>query len=201
VLGPRERLEIELNRLLALYTDAHPQVQSVRRQIAALSETGENGEPATAGSTFLPDPRALLENEIATRKARLEEIDAEVRLLEEKVSLTPEITEEFQALEREEKILQESYTEYLRKLKNAELSRSMEVAQQGAQLVKLESARAPSGPIIPRFLFTLGALVAAVAISLLVAVAREILNPVVIDSSHLEQITSLPSLGSIPQIS
>lgn len=200
VIPPRERMQIELNRLVGLYTDEHPQIQSLRRQIAALEETDGEDPGTSPERSYTSDSRLRLENEIAARRSRLDEIDAEVTRLETKVALTSEITEEYRALEREEVILQEAYTEYLRKLKSAELSRSMEMAQQGTQLVRLEAARPPTRPIIPRAAFTAAALVVALAGSLLIAVAREILNPVVIDSAHLEQITSLPTLGSIPPI-
>jgi uncharacterized protein involved in exopolysaccharide biosynthesis len=199
-LTPRERMQIELDRLLALYTDEHPQVRSLRRQIAAIEATNVV-DPETGSSTStVPDFRTRIENEIATQRIRLEEIDVEMLRLEALVARTSEITEEFRALQREEKILQESYTNYLRKLKNAELSRSMETAQQGAQLARLEAARPPTRPIVPRVAYSIGAVLAALAGGLLVAVAREILNPVIIDADHLANVTGLPSLGSIPLI-
>jgi succinoglycan biosynthesis transport protein ExoP len=193
-ISPRERMQIELNRLLGLYTEEYPQIQSLRRRIAALEES------SSEDPNFISDPRIRLKNEIAARQMRLDEIDAEVTLLEMKVARTSGITEEYRSLERKEVILQEAYTDYLRKLKSAELSRSMEIAQQGTQLVRLEAARPPTSPIIPRVAFTAAALVVALAGSLLLGVAREILNPVIIDAAHLEQITSLPTLGSIPPV-
>jgi uncharacterized protein involved in exopolysaccharide biosynthesis len=187
-------MQIDLNRLLGLYTEEHPQIQSLRRRIAALEE------PSSEDPNFISNPRVLLKNEIAARQSRLDEIDAEVTRLEMKVARTSEITEDYRSLERKEVILQEAYTEYRRKLNSAELSRSMEMAQQGTQLVRLEAARPPTGPIIPRIAFTAAALMVALAGSLAIGVAREILNPVIIDAAHLEQITSLPTLGSIPPI-
>jgi uncharacterized protein involved in exopolysaccharide biosynthesis len=200
-LSPRERMRIELDDLLRIYTEDHPQVQSLQRQLAALEETGisEAGAGSTGGG-MLNSRRTLLE-EIAARRTRLDEIDAEVAHLESKVAQTSGITEEYRALERKEEVLQESYTDYLRKLQTAELARSMEDAQQGTQLARLESAIPPTSPVMPRVLFVAAAVVFALVGSLLVAVARELLNPVVIDAAHLEQITSLPTLGSIPRVS
>jgi uncharacterized protein involved in exopolysaccharide biosynthesis len=200
-LSPHDRMRIELDDLLRIYTEDHPQVQSLQRQIAALEKTGISEAGAGSTSGGLPNSRRTLLEEIAARRSRLDEIDAEVAQLETKVAQTSGITEEYRALEREEVILQEAYTDYLRKLKTAELSRSMEVAQQGTQLARLESAIPSTSPIVPRAVFTSAAVVFALAGSVLVAVAREFLNPVVIDSAHLEQITSLPTLGSIPRIS
>lgn len=199
-VSPRVRMQIELNRLLGLYTDEHPQVQSLRHQIALFDEASHEDPETRPSPRFIPDSRARLENEITARRSRLDEIDAEVTRLEIKVAQTSGITEEYRALEREEVLLQEAYTNYLRKLKSAELSQSMDLAQQGTQLIRLESARPPTQPIIPRVVFTAAALITTLAGSLLFAVLRELLNPVVIDSAHLEQITSLPSLGSIPPI-
>jgi succinoglycan biosynthesis transport protein ExoP len=194
VVPPRERMQIELNRLLGIYTEEHPQIQSLRNRIAALEE------PSSNGPSSMSNGRTRLENEIAERRLRLDEIDAEVKRLELQVARTSEITEGYRALERKEVMLQEAYSDYHSKLKSAELSRSMEMAQQGTQLFRLKAARPPAGPIIPRVVFTAAALIVTLVGSLFVGVAREILNPVVIDSAHLEEITSLPSLGSIPRI-
>jgi uncharacterized protein involved in exopolysaccharide biosynthesis len=201
VIPPRERMQIELNRLLGIYTEEHPQIQSLQRRIADLAKSNSEDPEANRDPRFVSNSRTLLENEIAARRSRLDEIDIEVAQLEMKVAQTSEITEEYRALERKEVILQEAYTDYLRKFKSAELSRSMEMAQQGTQLVRLEAARLPTRPIIPRVAFTAAALIVTLAGSLLIGVAREILKPVVIDSAHLQQITSLPTLGSIPPIS
>jgi succinoglycan biosynthesis transport protein ExoP len=194
VVPPRERMQIELNRLLGIYTEEHPQIQSLRNRIAALEE------PSSNGPSSMSNARTRLGNEIAERRLRLDEIDAEVKRLELQVARTSEITEGYRALERKEVMLQEAYSDYHSKLKSAELSRSMEMAQQGTQLFRLKAARPPAGPIIPRVVFTAAALIVTLVGSLFVGVAREILNPVVIDSAHLEEITSLPSLGSIPRI-
>ena len=200
VVSPRERMQIELKSLLGIYTEEHPQIQSLRRRIAALDEPSSKGPDTGSSSSFILNSRGRLENEIAERRLRLDEIDAEVKRLEMEVARTSEITEEYRALERKEVILQEAYTDYLRKLKSAELSRSMEMAQQGTQLAILESARTPTDPIIPRVVFVAAALIVTLVGSLFFGVVREILYPVVIDSAHLEEITSLPSLGSIPPI-
>lgn len=120
--------------------------------------------------------------------------------LEGKVDQTSEITEDLRALEREEVILQESYTQNLRKLKSVELSKSMEAAQKGAQLIRVEGAVPAASALIPRFVFVALAIVAALALSLIGVVLHELLRPVVIDSKHLEDLTGAPLLGSLPTI-
>lgn len=196
-ISERERKIAELTRLLAIYTEDHPQVQSLRRQIAALGGDEDEGADGDGAGTSL---RSRLLSQIAAREERLSEIDEEVALLEGQVARTSEITEEYQALQRKEVILQEAYTSYLRKLKNAELARSMELAQKGAQLALIESANVPTRPVIPRIAFVGVGIVFALGLSLGLVLLHELVNPVVIDAAHVEQLTSLPTLGSLPPI-
>ena len=198
-LSPREELEERLARLKRVYTAEHPSVRAVERQLASMDAEEIATDPDGYASRF-DDRRAQLQAEIDARQARLDEIDAEVLALEALVERTSEITEEYRALEREEVILQEAYTSYLRKLKNADLSRSMELAQQGARLVRLESAIPPTQPRIPRILLTAAALVAALGAGFVFAVLRELLHPVVIDAAHLEKLTGMPNLGAMPRV-
>ena len=61
--------------------------------------------------------------------------------------MAPDVAEEYTALVGTEQILQESYVEYLRKLKDAELALSLESAQQGAQLTRQDVALPPDNPV------------------------------------------------------
>ena len=197
----REQLEAELAGLLVLYTDDHPQVQSLRRRLASLGKQDADKDPLmVAKRESIAQRRARLDGEITSRLQNINDIENEVRQLESKLDQTSEITEDFRALEREEVILQESYSQNLRKLKSVELSRSMETSQKGAHLVRLESAVPATSPVIPRFVFIAGAVVLAIALSLLFAILHELVHPVVIDSDHLEELTSAPILGSFPPI-
>lgn len=193
--SPREELEAELERLRALYTDEHPQVRAVERRLAALSD-----EPKTTTAAVPNTARTRAQAEIDQREARLAQINDEVAQLEAKVAETSGITEEYRALERKEAVLQAAYDEYLSKFKSAELSRSMETAQQGAQLTRLEAALPPTHPVVRPVFFTVGAIVAAFALSFVVIFLVELLDPVVIDEDHLEKLSSLPILGSIPPV-
>ena len=198
----REELEAELARLMILYTEDHPQVQSVRRRLASVEKENIEKDPLlVAKRESIAQRKARLDGEIASRLQGLNEIESEVKQLEAKLGQTSGITEDFRALEREEVILQESYGQNLRKLKSVELSRSMETSQKGAQLVRVEAAVPAASPVIPRFVFIAGALLGVSVLSLLFVVLHELVHPVVIDSEHLEQLTSAPILGSFPPIS
>ncbi len=77
---------------------------------------------------------------------------------------------------------------------------SLESAQQGARLTSLDRALVPTTPRPRRRLIAAGGGVLALGFSILVGVARELLNPVIIDEQHLEDVLSIPLLGSISRI-
>ncbi len=191
-----EALRIQLETAKTLYTDEHPTVRSLERRLMILSETEGPASPADP----LFEERTSLRAEIDRQEDRLSQIDADADQIEARLAATPRISEEYAALVRREQILQENYVEYLRKLKDAELSLSLESAQQGAQLVRLDTALTPTDPIIPRWLLTIGAAAVSVMLSIGIAILRELIFPVVIDQAHLETLTQVPCLGSVPEI-
>jgi len=191
-----EALRIQLETAKTLYTDEHPTVRSLERRLMILSET--EGPESPADPLF--EERTSLRAEINRQEDRLSQIDTDADQIEARLAATPRISEEYAALVRREQILQENYVEYLRKLKDAELSLSLESAQQGAQLARLDTALTPTDPIIPRWLLAIGAAAVSVMLSIGIAIVRELIFPVVIDQAHLETLTPLPCLGSIPEI-
>ena len=192
-----ELLRMQLRKAKTLYTDDHPKVRSLERQVSALDSLGTTDEPI---SIIQRDQRLQIQDGAASEQLRLTQIDQEVAKLEMLLAQTPRIVEEYAALVRLEQILQENYVEYLRKLKSAELALSLESAQQGAQLRRIDAAVVPTAPIVSRRQIGTAGFVVALGLSILVAIARELLNPVIIDERHLEDILSVPLLGSIAKI-
>ncbi len=190
----RERLRVART----LYTDDHPTVRSLERQLEAMQTDDGSGESAL--DMGASDERSQIEKSANLEELRLSQIDTEVTRLEALLARTPQIAEEYAALLRLEEILLEDDVEYLRKLKNAELALSLESAQQGAQLSSVDRAVVPTTPLISRGLMAAGGGVLALVISILIGIARELLNPVIIDEQHLEDTLSIPVLGSISKI-
>jgi succinoglycan biosynthesis transport protein ExoP len=193
-----ESLRTQLRKARTLYTDDHPRVRSLERQVEATDSVRSTGE--TADDIRQRDERSQIQKGAASEQLRLSQIDQEVARLEMLLAQTPQIAEEYAALVRLEQILQENYVEYLRKLKSAELALSLESAQQGSQLKRIDAAVVPTAPIIKRWQIAGAGFVAAIGLATLVAIARELLNPVIIDEQHLEDTLSVPLLGSIGKI-
>ncbi len=189
-------LQIRLQNARAVYTDEHPLVQSLERQVAEYDRAAA-AEITGVAAAARAEIRQIQEG-IALEQKRLAQIDDEVRQLEERVDVAPAVAEEYDALLRKDQILRENYIEYLRKLKNAELALSLESAQQGAQLTRLDSALPPTKPVFPRWIIACAGLVASLGIALAIGILRELLMAVVIDEGHLETLVPLPVIGSIP---
>ena len=185
---------------LAINTDEHPNVIATKRQIEALEK-----EVAT-GASSSGDPA----QDIALRTAREQVADLKLQLartatdvfgLEARVARTPEREEELAGLTQKMAVLQETYVTNLRKLQAAELSQSVESAQQGARVEVLDRAVPPGAPERTRLKYLLAGLAVSLMAGVGLAVLLELLDPVIVSVKQLEDELGLQVLGSIGRIS
>jgi succinoglycan biosynthesis transport protein ExoP len=181
----------------AVYTDDHPTVRSLQRQLATMDETGDSQTSSLAQSEI--EQLRTIQEGISLEQLRLRQIDAEVGELDRRVDSAPRIAEQYDSLIREEQILRENYVEYLRKLKNAELALSLESAQQGAQMTRLDTALPPTSPVMERWLVGCIGVFLSIGAAAFVGAWRELVYPVVIDAQHLESVARIPHVGSISE--
>lgn len=201
VVGENESLDSLRRRLQharSIYTEEHPSVRSLERQIEAY--TTEESTEGSSMNVAASEEKSSLKEAIAIEETRLQQIDEDVQGLEENLVLAPKIAEDYAAMLREEQILRENYVEYLRKLKDAELALSLESAQQGAQLTRLDAAIPPTSPVVPRWMIAAMGIAASLGLTVVLAILRELLNSVVIDEQHLEDVIPIPCVGSIAEI-
>ena len=102
-------------------------------------------------------------------------------------------------LERQS-VLQENYLAFLRKLKEAELAQSLELAQQGDRVAILDSASPPQGPVHPTWIFLAVGSALSLSLAMAVVVLLELRDPVLVSASGLEAAAGVPVLGSIPHM-
>lgn len=184
-------LRTQLAQQLAVNKETHPNVQSLRRQIANLESAGGGGLGSLGGA---------IRREVEELHAQMRETERQIQLLEEQVAQIPLVGEEYAALERRNKVLQETYLEYLRKVKEAELAESLERAQQGARVAVLDPATPPLQPEANHLLFALGGAVAALGLALAAGLGLELLDPVIVSVQALEKVSGVRVLGSVPHI-
>jgi len=188
-------LEQELAKQLSSRTDRHPDVIALRRRIAALEKDVEKDAGlAVAGNPEPPPSRlSLLEasqRTIAELKAQLAETESSQRLLDARVAGTPARQEVLIALEERESVLREKYLEFLRKVQDAKLAQSLELAQHGERFSVVDPAVEPTRPVRRRRRY------AALGIGILL----EIRDPVLVSADQLELVSELPVLGSVSRI-
>jgi polysaccharide biosynthesis transport protein len=199
----RARILADLQDRLAqervVNTEEHPNVRALARQVQALENDMNSNRAPTV--TARNSPQALeVQRELASLKAQLGTVDADVSRLDTEVSNTPERQEEMDALLQREQVLRESYLDAQRKVQDARLAESLESSQRGIQVVQLEAAVPPSGPIVPRWQIFLGGALAVLGMSLAVGILFELLDPVILTAGELEDDTGMPPLGVLPRV-
>jgi uncharacterized protein involved in exopolysaccharide biosynthesis len=195
------QLRAALTQELAVHTEKHPNVISLRRQIAGLER--EIAE-IDAGDT---ENEQLSNTPLAASRRTLEELnrqrgvaDARILDLEARVARIPQRREQLEALEEKESVLQATYTDFLRKVQEAELAQTLEQAQQGARISVIERAEPPLRPTRSRSKLLGVGVFASLLAACGVGVLFEIIDPVLLMSSDAHAVEDIPILGSVPWI-
>jgi len=198
--GRLATLKSKLAEELSVHTEEHPNVSSLRRQIAALEETIERDsrDASTASrSTLVAAERrtvAELRRQQRATEAQLKEIDM-------RVASTPKRQEELNGLEEKVGVLRDNYRDFLHKVQEAELAQELESAQQGERVVILDHATPPTMPVRSRAKLALAGVVASLGLSLAVGFVLEFADPVVVSTDHVEATLGVRVLGSVYRIS
>jgi len=189
-----QELQTQLARELGVNKETHPNVMSLRRQIAVAQGQvggayGTDGAAAGAGQREV----ALLREQLADTDRELKEIDAAVAAI-------PARQEQLAGMLERQSVLQENYLDFLRKVKEAELAQSLEMAQQGDRVAVLDSAFPPSEPENAPWKYLILGIAASLGLSLALGVLLELRDPVLVSPSALEAATGVPVLGTVPHM-
>ncbi|MDJ0788380.1 MAG: hypothetical protein QNK05_16355 [Myxococcota bacterium] len=194
-------LQAALSRELSRKTDAHPDIRALRRQIAdleaVLANSGEADAPPTRPASALVQAE---QQTLAELRSQLASTEAEIRELDALVGEMPALAEDFEALDQKATVLRETYLEFLRKVEQAELSESLELAQQGQRVSILNRAAPPRGPERDRLLFLALGVVVSLGAAGAMGLWLEFQDPVLIDLNQTESETGLLALGSVSRI-
>jgi len=196
-----EELRARLIEERTVYTDEHPNVIALQRQIEALDAEAAS-RPARAGSARISrDPAvAAVQREVEALRAQAVEVEQQIRQLDVAVNAIPAREEELLALEQEEELLREHFIEASKKVQDAELAESLQLAEQGVQVSRLDAAIAPATPMRTRWKFAVLAAGAVLAASVFIGLLLELVDPVILNYRQLERQAGIAPLGVIPKI-
>lgn len=195
-------LQAALAEQASLYTENHPNVMGLRRQIEALKEQIQQGTAPDATTDPLENSSliAVTQRELLRLRRELAQTEAAISDLDRRVAATPARQEELAGLLGRQQVLDEKHTEFLHKVQDAKMSEDVEVSQLAQRFSVLEEALPPENPVrSPRKYLLLG-LLATLLASLATGFALEWLDPVVIHAAQLEKLLQVEVLGAVPRV-
>ncbi|HME71996.1 MAG TPA: hypothetical protein VKM54_19305 [Myxococcota bacterium] len=203
---PESRLEQLRGRLATElaggHTEQYPDVIELRREIESLeAETAKQSKDAKEGAAA--NQATVIQSaqrQVVALESELARTEAELRELQTRIVRTPARQEEESALLEKANVLRDNYTEYLRKVKDAELAESLETAQQGERFSVMDPAVPPTHPKISSGkILAVGGLL-SLLLAAGVGVLLELRDPVLGNASQLEAELGVPPLGSVIKI-
>lgn len=207
-----DQLKRRLSELRGQYTEQHPEVTLLKRQISQMEESlaVEPPEPPTQAPARAAV--SIREQQLRTQLAELDlrnrelqreadRLREEITEYERRVENAPQNEQEFLTLQRDYDILQQSYLELLRNKTQAEMAQNLEKESQGEQFVVLDRAVPPARPYKPNpmQIMTFGSafgLFAGIALAFLFDIVR----PRFRTEDELVAAYGIPVLVSIPAI-
>jgi polysaccharide chain length determinant protein (PEP-CTERM system associated) len=208
-------LELELSALKSKYTDDHPDVIKLKRDIAAAKAAAQGSEPATeedeTPSRARIEPAQVqslraqihqIEQVIKERTAQQEELHRRIREYQTRVEASPMVEQEYKGLTRDYQTALEFYNELLKKRDQSAMATDLERRQQSEQFRVLDPANLPDRPSFPnKLLFGIGGLSGGLGLSLVLTLLLEVRDTSLRSDRDVELLLELPVLAVVPKLS
>jgi uncharacterized protein involved in exopolysaccharide biosynthesis len=210
-------LQTQLIALKARYTDDYPEVVKTKKDIAALQQKMSEINAATANPGTTPDTAVTAgeppeiqqlrlqvhqSKEVIAQATRAQQgLQTQIKLYQGRVSLSPEVEEQYKQLTRDYETLQKVYDDDLAKKRQSEKQTSMELEQQGEQMRVLRPADLPDSPSFPnRWMFAGGGLAGGLALGFGLALWLELRDTSVRTEEDVIALLEVPVLSQLPWV-
>ncbi len=203
-----EQLRAQLVEAERKYSDIHPDVRSLKQEIATLEQGMANNVPG-GQDRLLEDPRYLqlraatnaIDTELAELRRRGPELRQMISDYEQRLARTPQIESEYQALNRKLDTARENFNSLQQRLVTARQTEALESAEIGARLIEVQSAYLPDSPSGPaRIGIIVFGVMFAIGLGIASIFVAEMLDSTVRGSSDVAAITDMIPVASIPVI-
>jgi polysaccharide chain length determinant protein (PEP-CTERM system associated) len=200
----------------ARYTDDHPDVIKLKKDIAKLQQEidAQNRERATApapGTETRPvlretpqiqQLRAQIQQANLTIQARSRDVSrlqGQIGLYQSRLSLSPAVEQQFKELTRDYTTALQFYNDLLAKEAQSKMATNLERRQQGEQFRVMDPANLPQSPSFPnRPLFAAGGLGLGLAIGIGISLLLEMKDKTLRTESDIKFFLQAPTLALIP---
>ena len=200
----------QLEHLLTLYKEQHPDVLALRATIADLvaSDSATEDEYVNPGSGDLVEFNPVYQDlkaeihkasiEVETIKIQLAEQENTVKSLKEEVDVLPGVEAGLAKLNRDYEITRERYLSLVTRRESARLTQAIGQSGSNIKFRIIDPPRVPAKPSGPnRLLYLTGVFLIAIAAGLGWGFLRYLLQPTLIDSSQVRDKIGFPLLGSV----
>lgn len=215
-------LQQRLNDLLEIYTDQHPDVIRVKKQLAQAKREADEAKAKAAegGDTANVDPRATrstapnpiyeqltlqlvsINTTIASLESRVKRGQEEVAKWQTLAKSVPEVAAEMAKLNRDYDVTKRSYEELLSRREAAKIGGDIETQTQTVQFRIVDPPNAPPVPVAPnRILFFSAVLFAGIAAGGAFAFVLAQMDDSIKTVNELRELVAHPVLGMVSMAS
>lgn len=203
-------LQTQLSQYLGRgFTEQHPDIISIRAQIARLQPQAAQERSNPSAESSLPNPsytslRAMIserEAQLAGAQARKAQLDADMASLGQRQETQPEVSAEQGRLQRDYDVLRQQYDRLLADREQLRLRGDIQRQANGLTVRVTDPPRIPSGPSSPnRPLFLTLVLIVAIGAGVAAAFFKGQLQTTFPTSGRLAGATGLPVLGAVSRV-
>jgi len=210
------QIEADIDEMLLLYTDEHPDVVSKQRILASLIKRKEVekvefdqfdqlGQEELAIEDPVRQELTILLSEaeasISSLNARVSSYSNRQRSLKERVDIIPKIEAELSRLNRDYEVHKKNYSSLVERREQAKISEDVETGTEQVKFRIIEPPNVPSKASFPnRPLFDIGVLILSLIIGYGIGLLRSLMQPVFYNSPQLQKFTNLPVIGAVNKV-
>jgi polysaccharide chain length determinant protein (PEP-CTERM system associated) len=207
VMGGADRLaaaQQELAAALAKYSEDHPDVRRLRREIATLSADIKSGASATPSNPAYLQLQSQVNAagiEVRELSARRSSVSAELAKMQGEITLSPKLEEQYRELVRDYEVMKTQYEQMRSQQATAELKAKAANTSAAESYILINPAREPEDPVEPdRVALMFLALVMAIAAGVGTAFLLNVADTTIRGSADIVSIAGVQPFAHVPTL-
>jgi len=205
IMGGADRLaaaQQELAAALAKYSEDHPDVRRLRREISTLSKDMQSGSTATPTNPAylqLQSQANAASVEVRELSARRSAVSSQLARMQGEITLSPKLEEQYRELVRDYEVMKTQYEQMRSQQATAELKAKAANSSAAESYVLINPAREPEDPVEPdRVALMFLAFVLAIAAGIGTAFLLNVTDTTVRGSSDVAVLAGSPPFAHVP---